>query len=132
MNKVLLDTNAYSYFTNGNQTVINFLNGVDHICFSVIVLGELYIGFKNGNREKHNKDILKQFLDETAVSLYEVTAETADIYKDIYLDLKKNGTPIPINDIWIAAQAVELGAKLLTFDKHFSNIPGLRIEHLAV
>lgn len=93
----------------------------------MIVLGELYAGFKNGSKELENKKLLELFLGKSTVRIIDVTEETADIFGVIKNILKNAGTPLPINDIWIAAHAMEFGANLLSFDKHFKQIPGLRL-----
>ena len=71
--------------------------------------------------------LLKEFLSDSIVAIADVNKETAEIFGEMKSLLKRKGTPIPINDIWIATQCVELGAVLATFNQHFSNIPGLRI-----
>lgn len=127
MTKILLDTNAYTRFLAGEEMLIDEIATADVIFFSVIVLGELSAGFKLGSKEKENRKNLETFLGKVAVEVVNVSQETAEIYGQIYTALKKAGTPIPTNDIWIAAQAIEAGAKLISFDTHFSKIPAVRI-----
>ena len=88
-----------------------------------IVVGELFAGFKNGSKEQQNKAVLKDFLSSTNVGLLSLDDATAERYAVILDYLKKNGTPIPINDIWIAACAMQYGLVLVTSDQHFSNLP---------
>lgn len=127
MTKILLDTNAYTRFLAGEEMIIDEIATADVIFFSVVVLGELSAGFKLGSKEKENRKNLETFLGKVAVEVVNVSQETAEIYGQIYTTLKKAGTPIPTNDIWIAAQAIEAGAKLISFDTHFSKIPAVRI-----
>ena len=128
MKSILLDTNAYSaILRNQGETVLDAIDGVENLFFSVVVLGELYAGFRNGSRFRENTESLKEFLSDPIVSIADVNEETAEIFGELKSVLKNQGTPIPLNDIWIAAQCVERGAVLVTLDKHFSNIPGLRI-----
>jgi tRNA(fMet)-specific endonuclease VapC len=94
---------------------------------SIFVLGELYAGFKGGNREKENLAILRRFLDKPGVSIINASRETAAFFAMIKTILKKAGTPIPINDVWIGAHALETGSMIITYDKHFTMVPGLRI-----
>ena len=128
MKSIILDTNAYSaILRNKGESVLDAIDEVEKLFFSVVVIGELYAGFRDGSLFHKNVKTLKEFLSDPIVSVADVSEETAEIFGEIKSVLKKQGTPIPLNDIWIAAQCVELGAVLVTFDKHFSNIPGLRI-----
>jgi len=123
--RVAFDTSAYSMLRQGHQKVRDILEAAEEIYLSPIVVGELLFGFKNGSKLEWNKRVLKSFV-EAGVSIHKISAEAADIYSDIILNLKKKGIPIPTNDIWIAAQSIEQGSVLLTFDKHFEEIEGLR------
>ena len=128
MKSIMLDTNAYSsILRNQGESVLDAIDEVENLFFSVVVMGELYAGFRNGSRFRENVGFLKEFLYDPIVTIAEINEETAEIFGELKSLLKKKGTPIPLNDIWIAAQCVERGAVLVTFDKHFSNIPGLRI-----
>ena len=128
MRSILLDTNAYSaILRNKGEFVLDAIDEVEKLFFSVVVIGELYAGFRDDSRYRENVGTLKEFLSDSIVTVADVNEETAEIFGELKSVLKKQGTPIPLNDIWIAAQCVELGAVLVTLDKHFSNIPGLRI-----
>jgi tRNA(fMet)-specific endonuclease VapC len=93
---------------------------------SVFVLGELFAGFRYGSREKANRQILEAFLGKPVVRVLDATRETADYFGLIKSSLKKAGQPLPLNDVWIAAHALETGSILVTYDSHFSVVPGLR------
>ena len=127
MKKVLLDTNAYIGYLTGNHDVLNTISQADDVFISVIILGELYAGFWGGSNRGQNNEILQRFLSKPTVSILQVTDETSEIFGQTKYHLKKSGTPIPINDIWIASQTMETGAVLITFDRHFEKILGLRI-----
>ena len=127
MKKILLDTNAYVRFLRGDEKVLAYLAQADSVFMSVLVLGELYGGFKTGSKEKNNKQLLEKFLLKPTVTVLEATMETADIFGMLVASLRKSGTPIPINDVWIAAHALETGSILITYDDHFALIPGLRL-----
>ena len=127
MRKILLDTNAYVRFLRGDEKVMTYLAQADSVCMSVFVLGELYAGFRAGGKERNNRQILERFLLKPTVTVLEATIETADIFGLIMASLKKSGNPIPINDVWIAAHALETGSILLTYDDNFAAIPGLRL-----
>ena len=127
MKKVLIDSDAYTYFLQGNNKVQHELEKADKVYFSVIVLGELLAAFKKGTREKENSKILNKFLSKITVEIILVTRETAEVYSSTKKLLQDVGKPIPSNDLWIASQAIETGSILITFDKHFLHIPGLRL-----
>ena len=127
MKRYLIDTNIYSYALKGDEEVIKILRETDEIGFSVISIGELLAGFKGGGKERKNREELETFLDSPRVIIYSVNDETAEFYSDIFIRLKKAGTPIPTNDIWIAAIAFQNGLKLFTKDAHFKSIAGLSL-----
>ena len=125
--KILLDTNAYVDFKRNVTEVVDVIVGAQTILFSPIVLGELMFGFRNGTRFKENMKELQSFLNHEAVELVEIGHITADRFSRIAAQLRQQGTPIPTNDIWVAAQAMEHGAELLTSDQHFQHIAGLAL-----
>ena len=126
MNRILLDTNAYTAFLTGNEHLLNALAEAETTFFSAIVIGELYAGFCGGNRLKENKALLARFLQKSNVRVLDVTAETGEVFGQIKNELQKAGTPIPLNDIWLAAQAMETGSVIVSFDAHFDQVSGLR------
>ena len=123
--KILLDTNAYVAFKRNILEVVEIIAKADLIIFSPIVIGELMFGFRNGTRFNKNMDDLNKFLDHEVVDLAEIGKITSDRYSRIAAQLKRLGTPIPTNDIWIAAQTMEQGAELISSDQHFEKISGL-------
>ena len=123
--KILLDTSAYVGFKVGADEVVDIIVKSQHILFSPVVLGELMFGFYNGTRFKQNMEALNEFLRHEIVDLIPLGEITADRYSRIAHQLTKQGTPIPTNDIWIAAQAMEHGAELITSDRHFEQLAGL-------
>ncbi len=126
MKKILLDTNCYAGLLNGDEKVLNAIGKAETVYLSVIVIGELLAGFKGGNREQNNKRFLEMFVSKSKVEILEVNIETSEVYAETKNMLKKSGKPIPINDLWIASQAIENGIVVVTYDKHFQVIPGLR------
>jgi len=123
--KIMLDTSAYVGFKRNAIETVEIIAGAELILFSPVVLGELMFGFRNGTRFKKNMADLNRFLDHEAVELVQIGRITADRYSRIAAQLKQQGTPIPSNDIWIAAQTMEHGAELITSDRHFERIDGL-------
>jgi len=130
MKKILLDTNAYSALLNGDKQIFGVISKAKVIYLSVIVIGELFAGFNGGNKKQENIDLLNEFLEQSSVELLDISFETASVFGLLKHDLKKDGTPIPLNDVWIASQSLETGAVLVTLDTHFNKVKGLRIYDL--
>ncbi len=122
----LLDTNAYTAFMLGDAAVVEVVEHAERLCLNSIVLGELLGGFAAGAREAKNRAELARFLGSPRIDVVPITAQTADSYALVYSGLRRKGQPIPTNDLWIAASALEHGAALLTRDAHFAQIDGLR------
>lgn len=120
--RLCLDTSAYSHFKRGEAQVVDLIDRADWIGVPVVVLGELEAGFRQGRRAAQNQTELQAFLASPLVDVLSVTEEIVSTYADIVLDLKKAGTPLPANDIWIAALAVRHGAPVLTYDAHFRSV----------
>lgn len=125
MKKVLIDTNIYSLALKGDAEAVNVLKKIDVIGFSAISIGELFSGFKGGSREMKNREELGFFMDSPRVVVHPIDEYTADFYASILNNLKTAGTPVPTNDIWIAAVAFQHGYQLYSKDRHFDLIPGL-------
>jgi tRNA(fMet)-specific endonuclease VapC len=123
--KIMLDTSAYLGFKRNAVEALEMIVKAELIVFSPVVMGELMFGFRNGTRFKENMDDLDRFLKHEAVDLVPIGKITSDRYSRIAVKLRQQGTPIPTNDIWIAAQAMEQGAELITSDQHFDKINGL-------
>jgi predicted nucleic acid-binding protein len=130
--KVMLDTSAYSALLRGNGEVKRALQEADEIYLNAVVLGELYSGFAQGSREKKNRDILKDFLSSPRIQIAALDEETAERYAAIITYLRSKGTPIPTNDLWIAATAMQYGLKLLTTDGHYRSVPQIIVECFSV
>jgi len=128
MNRILIDTNIYSLALRGARDVTHTLRQVSHIGISVISIGELLSGFRGGRKEQENRHQLGYFLDSPRVCLYMVDEHSAEYYSLVLNQLKKQSTPIPTNDIWIGATALQQGLPLYTFDHHFSHIAGLLLR----
>ena len=129
--KVLLDTDAYSQLKRGNPRVADLVRASEKVLFSAVVAGELLYGFRHGARFEKNLRELREFLDHPYVIFVPVTLVTGDRYSRIAVGLRQKGRPIPTNDIWIAAHAMETGADLLSFDDHFEHIDGLAWTNLS-
>jgi tRNA(fMet)-specific endonuclease VapC len=125
MRIIMLDTNAYNAFKQGQTETVAVLAAADTLLLNSTVLGELLAGFAAGTRESKNRAELSRFINSPRVQTVPVTADTADSYALIYASLRRKGKPIPTNDMWIAASALEHAAALLTLDAHFVHIDGL-------
>ena len=120
--KLCLDTSAYSRFKRGNSEVVELLDHASWIGVPAIVLGELRVGFQLGMKRAQNEKELRRFLESSCASVLEVDEEATFAYAEIVIELRKAGTPIPTNDVWIAALAAREGATVLTFDAHFEHV----------
>ncbi len=127
MKKIILDTNAYAGFLAGDKNVLASLGKAETVYMSVFVLGEIYAGIKGGTKEQKNKNILEKFLDKSTVLILDATSETSEIFGHIKHQLRRNGTPLPINDVWIAAHTMETGSVIISYDIHFLKVPGIRV-----
>ena len=125
MRRLLIDTNIYSHAQRGDEEVINTLRRMDEIGICSICIGELFAGFRRGQRNAANRQELAQFLDAPRGSIFVVDDITAGSYAEVLNELRQAGTPIPTNDIWIAAVAFQYGLPLYTMDQHFRLVPGL-------
>jgi tRNA(fMet)-specific endonuclease VapC len=123
--RILLDTDAYSELKRGSETVAAVVRDAQSIVASAVVMGELLYGFRRGSRFELNLRELRDFLSRPFVSFLPVTWSTADRYSRVASALRVQGTPIPTNDMWIAAHALECGADLVSFDDHFAHVAGL-------
>ena len=123
--RVCLDTNAYSAMGKGNAAVSVLVEAADEIILPSTVFGELMYGFLLGSRFSQNEAALNRFLGEDGVMLQPVTRDIAERYGYVKAELKKKGSPIPENDIWIAATALETGSRLVSYDTDFDNVGGL-------
>jgi tRNA(fMet)-specific endonuclease VapC len=122
MTRVVLDTSAYSNFRRGAEAAVSLISTASWIGMTAIVLGELRAGFGLGTRRVRNENELATFLSNPVVHALDVDDEAAQIYAEIILALRAAGTPVPTNDIWIAALAAREGVHVVTYDAHFGLI----------
>ncbi len=119
---LVLDTNAYSDWRRSGRWHSNIALA-NRVILPVVVLGELLHGFRKGTVFEQNLGNLRAFLKEPQVDVMPVTLRTAEIYSEFLLHLQTQGTPIPTNDIWIAAIAHQCRGELATRDSHFISLP---------
>jgi len=130
VDRLVLDTSAYSHFRGGHAQVLDALARAERVLIPVTVLGELEAAFEWGSRTRENRRVLEDFLEEPFVDLLPITGAVARQYGRVFAGLRRAGTPIPVNDIWIAAAVIDCGGTLLTFDRDFDRIAGL--DHVTL
>ncbi len=123
--RLLLDTNAYSALARNEVGLVERVRAAEEILLSCVVAGELLYGFRHGSRHAANRRQFEHFLARPFVELVPVSLTTADRFARIMAALRNKGRPIPTNDAWIAAHAMETGAELLSCDRHFAEVDGL-------
>jgi len=126
MNGRILDTNIVIAFFSNEQTVVDRITSLKDVIVPSIVIGELFYGAEKSDRKEQNISNLEAFIQTISVLPCDII--TARLYGRIKAQLKAGGTPIPENDIWIAALALEYGLTLISRDKHFTNIEALSLE----
>lgn len=119
MTRICLDTSAYSHFRRGCPEAVDAVTRARSVLVPTVVLGELRAGFLLGSRPDENDRALGEFLAHPVVRVLDVDDEAATVYAELYADLRRAGTPVPTNDLWIAALAVREGATVVTYDDHF-------------
>jgi tRNA(fMet)-specific endonuclease VapC len=130
--KIFLDTSAYSAFMRGHDPILDLIQQAGRIAVNPIVLGELLAGFRLGKRTAKNNNLLQRFLDSPRVTSLPIDDGTARRYSDIVEHLRRSGTPIPTNDLWIAASAMQHGLILISTDTHFEKVPQISKEILPI
>lgn len=123
--RLVLDTSAYSRFRAGDTRVRDLIADAETVMVPAPVLGELQGAFEMGSRPRENRVALSDFLAEPFVQIIAVDVTVARHYGRVYASLRRAGTPIPANDMWIAACAIDQGACLLTFDHDFDHVAAL-------
>lgn len=123
--KILMDSNAYSLWKRGHRQVAELVRSSREVLVPIVVVGELLYGFCYGSRPEENTRELQTFLGDRRVDVVGTTMTTADRYARVASGLRAKGRPIPTNDIWIAAHAMETGADLVSSDQHFAVVDGL-------
>lgn len=121
--RVALDTNRYVDFARGEHAVVELLEHAQQILLPLVVLAELRAGFAVGSRGAQNEGGLRRFLLRAGVSLLFPDEQTTHHYAAVFRQLRQQRTPIPTNDMWIAALVIQHGLVLCTRDTHFDHLP---------
>jgi len=125
MKRLLIDTNVYSAFKTNSPDAVERFRQAERLFICATVHGELLAGFKCGSRGDKNTAELEESLDRPRVDYLTTDAATAEYYAEVFRALRGRGTPIPTNDMWIAASAMQHGLAVYTRDAHFRNVEGL-------
>lgn len=120
-----LDTNRLTDLFQGDAELADRLGQCDEVWIPLIVLAEIKAGFYGGSQQHRNEVLLQSFLSKPTVGILLPARETAEHYARLFVQLKRAGTPVPDNDLWIAALALEHDLLLITRDNHFNKIPQL-------
>jgi tRNA(fMet)-specific endonuclease VapC len=124
--RLALDTNRYSDFHRGDATVAALLEQAEEILIPLPVVGELRVGFAGGSRGAENERVFAQFLSRAGVSVLYPDLETTQHYSNVFHQLRRQGTPIPVNDMWIAALCLQHDLTLYARDAHFDHLSQLK------
>lgn len=121
--KLLIDTNRLTDALRGEPAVLQSMEEAESVAIPFVAAAELKSGFVAGTRGAANELLFAALLRQPRVFLLFADKETLEIYARLYAYLRQQGTPIPTNDLWIAALAVQHQLTLLTRDKHFESLP---------
>lgn len=123
--RLALDTNRYTDLCRGDASVVEAVELADEVWLPFIVVGELRAGFAVGNQQARNQAVLHRFLMKPGVHVLYADDQTTHHYAMVYRQLRKQGTPIPTNDMWIAALVLQHSLSLCDRDAHFDHIAQL-------
>ncbi|MAU08834.1 MAG: VapC toxin family PIN domain ribonuclease [Anaerolineaceae bacterium] len=123
----MLDTNAIIALQKENSQLIAQISKATDVFLPAIVVGELYFGAYNSQRVEENRKRVAVYISERSV--LSIDSDTADVYGQLKQQLRAKGRPIPENDIWIAALAIQYDLTLITDDAHFDVIDGLDVQN---
>jgi tRNA(fMet)-specific endonuclease VapC len=125
--RLLVDTNRYAVIVGNKRESVEYLSQAEEVWLSLITIGELLAGFALGRQREFHEERLNEVLDVQGVGVLRPDFETARIYARVHRELRQQGRPIPTNDMWIAALALQHGLALDTRDVHFQQVPGLTL-----
>ena len=121
--RLALDTNRYTDLVQGDAQVAECVESADEVWLPFIVLAELHAGFSVGSKGADNEAALRRFLFKPSVEVLYADEQTTHHYASVYRQLRKQGTPIPANDMWIAALVLQHSLTLCARDAHFDALP---------
>ncbi|MBQ7667206.1 MAG: PIN domain-containing protein [Kiritimatiellae bacterium] len=125
-NPYLLDSNIVIDHISGFRRLPEKVSKSGAMLFSQVAIAEVKTGFDDTNRGRRDRAALEEFLRLPNVVVITITPATTDLYAKVFRSLRAAGAPIPVNDIWLAAQALEHGAVVVSRDSHFEAVANLR------
>ena len=123
--RLALDTNRHVDFCRGDSRTVEQVREAERIYLPFVTLAELRAGFLCGTKARHNERVLTRFLNSPRVRTLYADEQTTHHYARLFLQLREQATPIPTNDIWIAALSIQHDLPLFARDSHFDHIPQL-------
>ena len=123
--RIALDTNRYVDLCRGVTETVELLEEAEAVIIPFVVLGELRAGFAHGRRQAENEQVLRRLLLKEGVRSLFPDDQTTHHYSSVFRQLRKQGTPIPTNDMWLAALVLQHNLALHARDKHFDHLPQL-------
>ncbi len=121
--RIAIDTNRYVDFARGDGEAVERIRQAQRIHVPFVVLAELRAGFLCGAKPERNEANLTRFLDSPRVEFLYPDDQTTHQYARLFRQLRSQGTPIPTNDLWTGALAVQHGLYLFARDRHFDHLP---------
>jgi len=121
---VILDTNALSAYADEQMSVFQALSAANILALPVVVIGEYRYGIRLSRQRSGYQQWLNEFIGTCRI--LDIDESTTNYYADIRVELKESGTPIPVNDVWIAALSRQHGLPVLSRDRHFDAVSGVQ------
>ena len=123
--RIAIDSNRYVDFCKGEETIVGVVRRARQIVLPFIVVAELRAGFRFGSRAKKNESVFSRFLQSERVAILFADEGTTFCYAELFAELRRSGTPVPTNDLWIAALVIQHGLTLCSRDRHFDHFARL-------
>ncbi len=121
--RLALDTNRYVDLCRGVEETVGMVSTAEAVLLPFVVVAELRAGFVLGRRAAENERVLRRLLLKPGVSVLYPDEQTTHHYASVFRQLRKQGTPIPTNDLWVAALVLQHGLVLHARDRHFDHLP---------
>lgn len=121
--RIALDTNRYTDLCRGVEETVRLVSTAESVFLPFVVVAELRAGFAFGKRTADNEKVLRRFLLKDGVAVLYADDQTTHHYASAYRQLRVQGTPIPTNDLWIAALVLQHNLRLHDRDAHFDHLP---------
>jgi tRNA(fMet)-specific endonuclease VapC len=123
--KIALDTHRYVDFCRGDPNILRAVQKAERVFLPIVTVAELRSGFLCGARSEKNEQTLVRFVNSPRVEILYPDEQTTHHYARLFLQLRKQGTPIPTNDLWIAALVTQHDLLLCARNRHFDHLPQL-------